>query len=84
MCVSNTRTMPWRGAPNIDFDQQPEYRWPLCKVDADEEDLFGDLHERFNTAPMFIQDPDAFHKDVSKAEHCASSKADFYDRLQQE
>ncbi|KAK2591448.1 hypothetical protein QQS21_010857 [Conoideocrella luteorostrata] len=30
-----------------------------------------------------MPDPDAFHKDVSKAAHKASSKSDFYDRLQQ-
>lgn len=49
------------------------------EVGVDEADLFGDLHERFNTVPMFIQDPQAFHRDVSELALRASNKADFYE-----
>lgn len=51
--------MTWREPPTADFDDDATFRWPFWQVDVDEADLFGDPHERFNTAPMFIQDPDA-------------------------
>ncbi|KAH6988715.1 hypothetical protein EDB80DRAFT_730826 [Ilyonectria destructans] len=75
--------MPWRPPPVVDFDQQPEYRWPFWKVGLDEAALFGELHERFNTTRMFIQDPDAFHHDVNDIARHASDKADFLSRMQQ-
>ncbi|KAI8655618.1 hypothetical protein NCS55_01214500 [Fusarium keratoplasticum] len=74
--------MPWRKPPRVNFEEQAEYRWPFWKVDLDEDDLFGDLHERFNTVPMFIQDPDAFHHDVNEIARQALNKEDFYARLQ--
>ncbi|RSL68347.1 hypothetical protein CEP54_002887 [Fusarium duplospermum] len=74
--------MPWRKPPRVNFEEQAEYRWPFWKVDLDEDDLFGDLHERFNTVPMFIQDPDAFHHDVNEIARRALDKEDFYARLQ--
>ncbi|KAJ3457244.1 hypothetical protein MRS44_014385 [Fusarium solani] len=74
--------MPWRNPPRVNFEEQAEYRWPFWKVDLDEDDLFGDLHERFNTVPMFIQDPDAFHHDVNEIARQALDKEDFYARLQ--
>ncbi|KFH48482.1 hypothetical protein ACRE_006170 [Hapsidospora chrysogenum ATCC 11550] len=75
--------MPWRDAPRVDFDDQPKYRWPCWNVDMDFEDLFGELHERFNTAPMFLQDPDAFHHDVAEIAHRCQNKADFLAQLQE-
>lgn len=75
--------MPWRPPPVVDFDQQPEYRWPFWKVGLDEASLFGELHERFNTTRMFIQDPDAFHHDVNDIARHVSDKADFFARMQQ-
>ncbi|GAB0137990.1 hypothetical protein EsDP_00006239 [Epichloe bromicola] len=72
--------MPWRDPPEADFE---EYRWPFWNVDLEAEDLFGVLHKRFNTTQMFIQDPDAFHKDVCEMAYLASDQADFYNRLQE-
>jgi hypothetical protein len=66
-----------------DLDEDYEFHWPCWRVGVDMEDLFGDLHERFNTAPMFIQDPESFHKDVCDVASHASSKEDFYERMQQ-
>ncbi|WAO94749.1 Hypothetical protein NCS54_01234700 [Fusarium falciforme] len=74
--------MPWRKPPRVNFEEQAEYRWPFWKLGLQEDDLFGDLHERFNTVPMFIQDPDAFHHDVNEIAHQALDKEDFYARLQ--
>ncbi|RSL64598.1 hypothetical protein CEP53_003992 [Fusarium sp. AF-6] len=74
--------MPWRKPPRVNFEEQAEYRWPFWKLGLEEDDLFGDLHERFNTVPMFIQDPDAFHHDVNEIARRALDKEDFYARLQ--
>ncbi|KAK7424281.1 hypothetical protein QQX98_000549 [Neonectria punicea] len=76
--MTDTINMPWRKTP----PQQAEYRWPFWKLGLEEDDLFGDLHERFNTVPMFIQDPDAFHHDVNKIACQAADKEEFYARLQ--
>ncbi|TWU71812.1 hypothetical protein ED733_001120 [Metarhizium rileyi] len=75
--------MPWRNAPDIDFDEQPQYRWPSWRVDYKLEDLFGELHEKFNTVPIFIQDPDAFHHDVAELAGDAPSKEVFLAKLQE-
>ncbi|KAI8713048.1 hypothetical protein NCS52_01248100 [Fusarium sp. LHS14.1] len=74
--------MPWRKPPRVNFEEQAEYRWSFWKLGLQEDDLFGDLHERFNTVPMFIQDPDAFHHDVNEIARQALNKEDFYARLQ--
>ncbi|KAM0438700.1 hypothetical protein ACHAPT_001457 [Fusarium lateritium] len=74
--------MPWREPPRVNFEEQAEYRWPFWKLGLNEDDLFGDLHQRFNTAPMFIQDPQAFHHDVNEIARQALNKEDFYSRLQ--
>ncbi|KAG5928925.1 hypothetical protein E4U42_007630 [Claviceps africana] len=73
--------MPWGKPPNVDFEQEPQYQWPFWLVGLDEDDLFGDLYERFNTTSIFIQDGQAFHKDVSEVAYRSSSKEDFYARL---
>lgn len=74
--------MSWRNPPRVNFEEQAEYRWPFWKLGLEEDDLFGDLHERFNTVPMFIQDPDAFHHDVNELARQSLDKEDFYSRLQ--
>ncbi|KAF4506051.1 hypothetical protein G6O67_006173 [Ophiocordyceps sinensis] len=76
--------MPWTEAPAVDFDQQPEYQWPFWEAGFQEDDLFGELHQRFNTMPnpTFIQDPDAFHHDVAEIACKALDKDDFLARLQ--
>ncbi|RMJ15129.1 hypothetical protein BHE90_002693 [Fusarium euwallaceae] len=75
--------MSWRKPPRVNFEEQAEYRWPFWKLGLQEDDLFGDLHERFNTVPMFIQDPDAFHHDVNEIARQSLNKEDLYSRLQQ-
>lgn len=75
--------MPWRDPPNVDFFDQPQYRWHCDRVGFKQEDLFGDLHARFNTAPMFLQDSVAFHTDVDDIARRSESKADFLEKLQE-
>lgn len=75
--------MPWCDAPRVDVDEEPQYRWPSWRVGHELEDLFGELHEQFNTVPIFIQDPDAFHHDVAELASDAPSKAEFHTRLQE-
>lgn len=75
--------MSWRDPPVADFDESEEFHWPSWRVGVDMADLFGDLHERFNTAPMYIQDAESFHKDVYELASRVSSKEDFYEQLQQ-
>ncbi|KAF4509341.1 hypothetical protein G6O67_003519 [Ophiocordyceps sinensis] len=76
--------MPWRGPPVADFDQQPQYRWQFWQVGLQEDDLFGELHQRFNTMPHpgYIQDPDAFHNDVASIARDATDKQVFLAHLQ--
>ncbi|KAM4060796.1 hypothetical protein HRG_001673 [Hirsutella rhossiliensis] len=77
--------MPWRQAPVVDFEQQPEYQWPFWNVGCREADLFGELHQRFNEVPnpTFIQDPDAFHADVFELARDSANKDEFIARLQE-
>ncbi|OAA51926.1 hypothetical protein NOR_00519 [Metarhizium rileyi] len=75
--------MPWCDAPRVDFDEEPQYRWPSWRVGHKLEDLFGELHEQFNTIPIFIQDPDAFHHDVAELAGDTQSKTEFLRRLQE-
>ncbi|EQK97366.1 hypothetical protein G6O67_001760 [Ophiocordyceps sinensis] len=75
--------MPWRDAPRVDFDWEPQYRWPFWKVGMDEDDLFGQLHQRLNTTPLFIQDQDAFYQDVNEMASFAAKKQEFLARLEE-
>lgn len=45
------------------------------------EDLFGALHDQYNTFPSSIQDPEAFHHDVFEISHEAASTDDFHRRM---
>ncbi|KAF4504050.1 hypothetical protein G6O67_008669 [Ophiocordyceps sinensis] len=76
--------MPWREPPLVDFEQEPQYRWPFWEVGCQEEDLFGELHQRFNTTPYpaYIQDPESFHRDVLEIARQAHDKDDFFARMQ--
>ncbi|GAO19336.1 hypothetical protein UVI_02008660 [Ustilaginoidea virens] len=75
--------MSWRSAPRVDFDHQPEYQWPAWLADHSLEDLFGELHDKFSTIPIFIQDPIAFHTDVAQLAGEASSRDDFLAALEE-
>ncbi|KAG5981182.1 hypothetical protein E4U55_003215 [Claviceps digitariae] len=65
----------------VNFDRQPQYRWPGWKFGFNDDDVFGDLFDRFNKTTIYVQDPDAFHKDVSEIAHRSSTKEQFYARL---
>ncbi|KAK7744055.1 hypothetical protein SLS53_003572 [Cytospora paraplurivora] len=42
----------------------PDRAWPFWKFGLKRDDLTTTLHDRFNTVPSAIQDPEAFHHDV--------------------
>lgn len=74
--------MPWRAPPRYDFVRDPQYQWPSWLVGYRMDALFGELHERFNTAPLFLQDHISFHRDVLELAFASEDKADFEARLQ--
>lgn len=76
--------MPGTYAPEVDFDQS-EFQWPYWRVGCQEQDLFGELSERFNKmpTPTFIQDPEAFHRDVAEIALQARDKEDFFARMEE-
>ncbi len=65
----------------------PGEAWPFWKFGLKKDDLFTKLHDRYNTFPSSIQDPEAFHHDVFEISHEADSPEEFYrllaDRKQQ-
>ncbi|PWI64371.1 hypothetical protein PCL_10540 [Purpureocillium lilacinum] len=75
--------MPWSYAPKVDFDQS-EFQWAYWNVGCQEQDLFGELCERFNKmpTPTFISDPEAFHRDVAEIALQADDKEDFFARME--
>ncbi|KAJ6437975.1 myb-like DNA-binding domain-containing protein [Purpureocillium lavendulum] len=76
--------MPGTYAPEVDFDQS-EFQWTYWRVGCQEQDLFGELSERFNKmpTPTFIQDPEAFHRDVAEIALQARDKGDFFARMEE-
>ncbi|KAH7309000.1 hypothetical protein B0I35DRAFT_515361 [Stachybotrys elegans] len=76
--------MPWQTEPRVpDLVEEPQYHWPAESIGLEENDLFGHLHERFNTTRIFIQAPESFHRDVSEIVRQADDKEHFY-RLMEE
>lgn len=53
-------------------------QWPAWKFGMKREDLFTKLHDRYNTVPSSIQDPEAFHHDVYEISTEADSPAEFH------
>ena len=74
--------MPWKERRVVDYDYEPEFLWPSGNVGLEQEALFTDLHDRFNTVPFFLQDEEAFHCDVSEIANDVENQAEFYARLQ--
>lgn len=74
--------MPWRAPPCVDFVEEPQYQWPSWLVGHRMDALFGELHERFNTAPLFLLDHVSFHRDVLELVIASENKAEFEARLQ--
>ncbi|KAH8651798.1 hypothetical protein BGZ61DRAFT_468751 [Ilyonectria robusta] len=56
----------------------PSWAWPAWKFDMKRGDLFTKLHDQYNTYPSPIQDPDAFHHDISEISHEANSATEFH------
>ncbi|KAL2270769.1 hypothetical protein VTJ83DRAFT_140 [Remersonia thermophila] len=58
------------------------WTWPFWKFGLKKDDLFGSLHERYNTVPSPILDPQAFHHDVYEISHQARNADEFHRLLQ--
>lgn len=54
------------------------YNWPFWKFGLKRDDLFGTLHDQYNTVPSPILDPTAFHHDVFEISHQAASADEFH------
>ena len=63
------------------------FTWPFWKFGLKRDDLFGTLHDQYNTVPSPILDPEAFHHDVYEISQQAASADEFHrlldDRKQQ-
>jgi hypothetical protein len=63
------------------------WNWPFWKFGLKKDDLFGTLHDQYNTVPSPILDPQAFHHDVYEISQQATSADEFHrllsDRKQQ-
>jgi len=56
----------------------PGWSWPAWKFGMRQDDLFTKLHDQYNTFASSIQDPEAFHADVSDISHKAASAEEFH------
>lgn len=61
----------------------PGCAWPFWKFGLQKDDLTTTLHDRFNTIPSAIQDPEAFHHDVYELSTRAST-LDEFERLMED
>jgi hypothetical protein len=63
------------------------WTWPFWKFGLKRDDLFGSLHDQYNTVPSPILDPEAFHHDVYEISQQAGTTDEFHrllhDRKQQ-
>ncbi|KAJ4176972.1 hypothetical protein NW767_015268 [Fusarium falciforme] len=64
--------MSWQHRPHIDFQDQPEFRWPYWRVGLNEDDLFSSLYDQFNERTPLL-DPVTFHHENH---HVASNTDD--------
>jgi hypothetical protein len=65
--------------PDYRFDR--EWRWPWWKFELPPDALFTALHERFNTRPCPVQDPQAFLLDVRDCAASSKDRDEFYTKL---
>ena len=63
--------------PRYDDMDEPGWAWPAWKFGLKREDLFGSLHDQYNTFASTIQDPEAFHHDVYEISSIAENIDDF-------
>ncbi|RSL88485.1 hypothetical protein CDV31_016045 [Fusarium ambrosium] len=68
--------MTWKPRPNIDFEDQPEFRWPYRRVGLDEDELFGSLDDQFDERIPLL-DPVTFHHEIQDIASHAHDKDDF-------
>ncbi|KAM5381929.1 hypothetical protein ACJZ2D_002717 [Fusarium nematophilum] len=52
--IPHNLKMAWQKPPVVDFLREPEWRWTSWNVGLEQEDLFGDLHELFNTTAAHV------------------------------
>ncbi|KAK4129685.1 hypothetical protein N657DRAFT_640357 [Parathielavia appendiculata] len=71
----------------MDDPADSSWNWPFWKFGLKKDDLFGTLHDQYNTVPSPILDPEAFHHDVYEISQQATSVGEFHrllsDRKQQ-
>ncbi|KAJ4146889.1 hypothetical protein LMH87_001448 [Akanthomyces muscarius] len=85
--------MPWHcpfpktydGLDGRYYYHEDPYKWPYFKFGEalKPEDIFGHLHERFNTAPIAIMDKVAWHADVVDLITMSKTLDEFYARLEE-
>ncbi|KAG8163748.1 hypothetical protein KVR01_007045 [Diaporthe batatas] len=61
----------------------PGCAWPFWKFGLQKDDLTTTLHDRFNTIPSAIQDPEAFHHDVYEISTRASTLTEFENLMEE-
>ncbi|KAK4680718.1 hypothetical protein QC764_101250 [Podospora pseudoanserina] len=59
------------------------WSWPHWKFGLRRDDLFTKLHDQYNTVPLPLLDPVAFHHDVAEISNEASSADEFHSLLRQ-
>lgn len=59
----------------------PGWSWPAWKFGMKREDLTTKLHDKYNTFPSSIQDPEAFHHDVFEVSITASTTDEFHELM---
>ena len=61
--------------------EDPNYAWPSWKFGLKHDDLFGKLHDDYNTCTFTIQDTDAFYHDVAEISYDADTIQELHKRL---
>ncbi|KAI0548139.1 hypothetical protein F4679DRAFT_334643 [Xylaria curta] len=62
----------------IDLYAEPEYHWPAWKFGMTMHELWGELHDQYNTLRIPIQCQRAFHLDVKELATKASTREEFF------
>ncbi|KAL2125552.1 hypothetical protein VTJ04DRAFT_1917 [Mycothermus thermophilus] len=74
--------IPTPGWRRVDDPGDSCWTWPFWKFGFKRDDLFGSLHDHYNTIASPILDPEAFHHDVYEISQKASTKDEFHQLLQ--
>ena len=65
-------------SPSLLAMDDPAWAWPAWKFGMKRDDLFTTLQDRYNTFTFTLQDPEAFHHDVSEISHDAETPEEFH------